>query len=55
MLDYDDQNYPYVLPVIVYFDNHSWSDAIKGLNKGHALYLAYKNWPSAKHIKTVGE
>jgi len=28
-------------------------DAIKGLNKGHALYLARQNWPNVDRIEAV--
>lgn len=32
-----------------------FEDEIKGLNRGHALYLAQKNWPDATCIQEVGQ
>jgi len=56
MKSYFQQKYPVSVKVEVWFD-HSGEDTmideIKGLNAGHAFYLARLNWPDAKKIKRV--
>jgi hypothetical protein len=53
---YQQQCYPVTVKVRVTYHGcwadggHSFTDHIKGLNSGHALYLAGLNWPSAKTI-----
>jgi len=49
MKTYEEQNYKHSQLVRVIFEDGSeMEDEIKGLNKGHALYLARKNWEGAK-------
>ncbi len=49
MKTYEEQKYKHSQTVRVIFEDGSEiEDEIKGLNKGHALYLAEKNWPGAK-------
>jgi hypothetical protein len=51
---YHEQKYTHVQKLrVTYFNDDgsvddSWEDAHKGLNKGHALYLASLNWVGAK-------
>ena len=48
---YFDQNYPCSVEVLVTFDDgDSFVDGIKGLNVGHALYLARLNWDGASVV-----
>jgi hypothetical protein len=50
------QRYPVSIKVKVTYvghwadGGHCFTDHIKGLNSGHALYRAGLNWPSAKTI-----
>lgn len=52
MKAYHEQRYPVAIDVLVAIHNpdgtvcESWVDGIKGLNVGHALYLARLNWPA---------
>jgi hypothetical protein len=49
---YFDQAYAWSVPVKVVWSNGLVHyDAVKGLNPGHALYLARENWPDAAHIE----
>ena len=49
MKTFEEQRYKHVQLVRVIFANgDEIEDEIKGLNKGHALYLAQLNWPEAK-------
>lgn len=49
MKSYEEQKYKHTQLVRVIFEDGSEiEDEIKGLNKGHALYLASKNWVGAK-------
>jgi hypothetical protein len=50
MKTYYEQKYKHSIEILVKYHNDSWIDGIKGLNKGHALYLARLNWPGAKII-----
>lgn len=46
MKEYDEQNYPISLALVLRFDDgEEWEDGIKGLNIGHALYRVRWNWP----------
>lgn len=48
MKSYAEQRYPVSVAVIVSWpDGDEHADEIKGLNVGHALYLARLNWPGA--------
>lgn len=48
---YWEQNYKHSQVVrVVFEDGTEFDDEIKGLNKGHALYLAKLNWPGAEVI-----
>ena len=48
MKSYSQQNYPCSIKVRIRFDNGTLMvDYIKGLNPGHALWLAWQNWPAA--------
>jgi len=47
MKDYNEQRYTVSINVRVTLGDMTWTDAIKGLNVGHALYLARLNWPTA--------
>ena len=49
MKNYEEQKYKHSQLVRVIFSGgDEIEDEIKGLNKGHALYLAQLNWPGAK-------
>jgi hypothetical protein len=51
---YFDQNYPCSVDLIVDFgDGDPFEDGIKGLNVGHALYLAGLNWSGATFTVTA--
>ena len=51
---YDDLRYPVSIDVRVsWADGLVHFDSIKGLSEGHALYLAWLNWPDAAHIWLV--
>lgn len=47
---YNDTNYKHEQKVTVHFpaSGDKWEDAIKGINKGHALERAHRNWPGAE-------
>lgn len=48
MKSYYEQNYKHSQLVrVVFEDGSEIEDEIKGLNKGHALYLAGRNWVGA--------
>ncbi len=48
---FNDQKYKVTVHVlVVWADGDAIEDEIKGLNTGHALYLAHLNWPTAKTI-----
>ena len=48
-MDYAQQQYPVSITVLVtWSDGLTHVDEIKGLNPGHALYLARLNWPDAR-------
>ena len=49
MKSYYEQKYKHSQLVrVIFADGEEIEDEIKGLNKGHALYLAQLNWPEAK-------
>ncbi len=49
MKSYHEQAYKHSQTVRVILESgDEFEDEIKGLNKGHALYLAHLNWPGAK-------
>ncbi len=49
MKSYHEQKYKHSQAVrVIFADGDEIEDEIKGLNKGHALYLAELNWPDAK-------
>lgn len=48
------ERYPVARMVLVIFEDHAAVDAIKGLNVGHALYRARRNWESALEIHDLG-
>ena len=49
MKSYYEQKYKHSQTVrVIFADGEEIEDEIKGLNKGHALYLAQLNWPEAK-------
>jgi hypothetical protein len=51
---YSESRFSYDLPVRVTFKgNDVVEDAVKGLNKGHALARAWQNWPDATKIEPV--
>jgi len=55
MLTYQEQRYPVVIEVKVTLDDGDiFNDFIKGLNIGHALYLAKLNWKGYK-VELVGK
>jgi hypothetical protein len=43
---YHAERLPWVQPVLVTCGGISERDAIKGLNRGHAMYRARENWPA---------
>ena len=48
MKTYNEQSYKTSILVNITFDNgYTFEDGIKGLNIGHALYLARQNWEGA--------
>lgn len=54
---FDEQDYPVTIKVLLSFHfmgviEHE-VDEIKGLNAGHAMYLAKLNWPSALSITII--
>ena len=50
-MTYDEQRYPVSINVlIIWSDGLTYTDSIKGLNIGHALYLARLNWPDAESV-----
>jgi len=57
MKSYHEQNYPVSINVSVTFslfdEDDTFEDSIKGLNEGHALYLARLNWPDAVIIEII--
>lgn len=57
MKDYYEQNYPISIDVRVTFKTafglDTFTDSIKGLNEGHALYLARINWEDAASIEVI--
>jgi hypothetical protein len=54
MKDYSEQKYRVSITVrIVWADGMVHVDEIKGLNIGHALYLACLNWFDAKSVERV--
>jgi hypothetical protein len=53
MKTFNELNYPCIIEVEVFFNEESIIDDIKGLNVGHALYMAKQNWESATLIKDV--
>jgi hypothetical protein len=56
MKTFEEQNYPCTIEVkVLWSDGDSITDQIKGLNEGHALYLAKLNWESASYIESLGE
>ena len=50
MKTYEEQRYPVSIKVKVAYHGHVFTDHIKGLNPGHALYLARLNWPGAETV-----
>jgi hypothetical protein len=51
MKSYEEQNYPVSVPVrVTWADGLIHEDEIKGLNIGHAIFLARLNWPDAATI-----
>lgn len=56
MKSYDEQRYPVAIAVrLIWYDGFTYCDCIKGLNTGHALYLARKNWPDAEMVELLPE
>lgn len=51
--EFNEQKYPVAITVLVTNKYGSWLDGIKGLNKGHAMFLARANWVDAQ-IDYVG-
>ena len=53
MKSFDEQKYTCTIKVQITFEdsNDIYTDEIKGLNPGHALYLARLNWPDASAIE----
>lgn len=55
MKTFFEQRYPVTVKVRVTYDGpfglNRWIDEHKGLNVGHALYLARMNWPDAEVIE----
>lgn len=55
MKGYYEQKYPLSIDVrVIFSDSDAIEDSIKGLNAGHALYLARKNWDCAMAIEFLG-
>jgi len=54
MKSFSEQLYHVTIRVLVVYGDDSWYDEIKGLNAGHALYLARLNWIGAE-IKRLEE
>ncbi len=57
---FDQQHYPCTIRVKVNYtawadSGNTFTDEIKGLNPGHALHLAYLNWPHANRIQLLKE
>ena len=52
---YDETNYKHEQKVRVHFDDGGGAheDAIKGLNKSHAMERARRNWPDASKIEPL--
>lgn len=51
MKSFSEQEYSFTLAISITIDNFTFQDEIKGLNRGHALYLARLNWPEATRIQ----
>ena len=47
MKGYQEQKYPVTISVRVKWADLTHYDCVKGLNIGHALYLARRNWAGA--------
>ncbi|MDK1039265.1 MAG: hypothetical protein QGD91_10185, partial [Actinomycetota bacterium] len=53
---FDESKYPLVQDLRLEFpDGTVIDDAIRGMNKEHAMERARRNWPTAKNISAVGE
>lgn len=51
---YEEQKYRYEQPVRVTLeDGQVFEDAIKGLNRAHAIERAYRNWPTATNVEPI--
>ena len=59
MKTFEQQQYPYILTVRVETtclgEPLVWNDQIKGLNRGHALYLGRRNWEGSTVIPLAKE
>lgn len=54
MRGYELQRYGAEVWVVVYWEDDAIIDRIKGLNRGHALWRARWNWPTAELITVIG-
>jgi hypothetical protein len=53
---FHESNYPHTQAVRVeHSDGDKFVDAIKGMNKSHAMERAWRNWPTASHIHPLDE
>ncbi|CAB5219911.1 hypothetical protein UFOVP239_7 [uncultured Caudovirales phage] len=52
---FHESKYPFVQYLRVHHGQNSHIDAMKGMNKPHALARAELNWPAATHIEPIGE
>jgi hypothetical protein len=53
---FEDSNYPHTQNVEITLDNgDKFTDAIKGMNRRHAIERAYRNWVGAKNIRAIPE
>lgn len=54
VMDFEEQQYTVSITVLVtWADGLTLVDDIKGLNIGHALYLARLNWPDAESVSMI--
>jgi len=58
MKQYHEQKYPIAIKIRITISGgimgQTWVDGIKGLNVGHAMHLAHKNWDNASKIEFLG-
>jgi len=53
--NFEEQEYSHVQHVFVRWPDCTLASAVKGLNKGHAMWRARWNWEDAENITAVTE